>query len=85
MLPVRFANIDPASMMSSGEGSQSTILDDLNKPFEQYEGSVDPFQFAISYRWRIPPILFLEYLFIDSYKATVLLDHMLVLFVSHKH
>ena len=40
---------DPASMMSSSEGSQSTSIDHSNKPVEQCEWSVDRLHFAISY------------------------------------
>ena len=35
-------------MASSIERSQSTILDNSNKPFEQFEWSIDCLQFAIS-------------------------------------
>ena len=81
---------DKASMMSSGEESQSTSLDDSNNLVEQCEQFVDRLQFAISYWWRI---LFLKYLFIDTYKATpshlglqsALLNHRLVLFPSHRY
>ena len=51
---------DPASMMSSGEGSQSTSLDYSNKPVEQCELSVDHLQFSISYWWRISLSIYLS-------------------------
>ena len=51
-------------MISSCEGSQNTNFDDSNKPVEQFERSADHLQFAISYYWRIPCILFLKYLII---------------------
>ena len=53
---------DRASMTPSVEGSQSTKLDDSNKPLEQCEQSIDLIQFAISYWWRIILMIFLEYL-----------------------
>ena len=93
MVPSILRTSDPASITSSGEGSQSTILDTSNKPVEQSEQSIDHLQFSIPYWWKFEPILFLKYLFIDTYKATsrhlglqsVSLDHRLVLFVSHKY
>ena len=39
------------------------------KPVEQCKLSVDCLQFAISNWWRISSILFLKYLFINTYKA----------------
>ena len=57
------------------------------------EQSVDHLQFAIAYWWIIPAILFLKYLFINTYKAmpchlgfqSELLDHRLVKFTLHKY
>ena len=57
------------------------------------EGSIDHLQFAIWYCWWIPSIIFLKYLFTDTYKAThrhlwlqlASLDHRLVLFTSHEN
>ena len=80
-------------MLSSSEGSQSTSLYDSNKPIEQCEQSIDHLHFAILYWWRIPSILFLRYLFVNTYKATphhlglqsALIDHRLVLFASHNY
>ena len=57
-------------MTSSGEGSQSISLDDSNKPVEQCGWSVDCLQFAIISWWIIQSILFINYLFTDTYKAT---------------
>ena len=49
-----------ASMTSSGEGSQSTNLDNSNKPVGQHEWWIAAFSnFAISYWWRISSIHFL--------------------------
>ena len=70
MVPIHFAQIsDPASMTSSGERSQSTSLDNSNKPVEQCERSVDRVQSSISYLGL----------------KSVSLDHRLVLFASHKY
>ena len=55
---------------SASKGSQSTILDDSNKPVELSEQSVDHLQLTISYCWMIPAILFIKYLFIDTYRGT---------------
>ena len=49
MVPVRFKISDPTSMTSAGEGSQSTSLDNSNRPIEHGELSVDCLQFEISY------------------------------------
>ena len=74
-LPLVLQISDPASMTSSGEGSQSTSLDDSNKPVEQCEQSLVSFQFAISYCWKIPAIVFLNYLFINTWLLPVILNY----------
>ena len=72
---------DPANMTSSGEGSQSTSLDDLNKPVKQCEQSLNRLRFAISYWWRIPSILFLK----SHGLQLAWFNHRLVVFASHKY
>ena len=69
MVPILFANSDPARTTSSSEGSQSTSLDNSNKPVEQFERSADCLRFPISYWWRIQSKLFLKYLCMDTSKA----------------
>ena len=47
MIPSIMRISDQAIMTCSGEGSQSTSLDNLNKSVEQCELSVDHLQFAV--------------------------------------
>ena len=44
---IHFRIFDSTSMTSSGEGSQSTSFENLNKPVKQFEKSVDCLQFVI--------------------------------------